>query len=78
MFILGRGASLIRFIRRQLSATSAVLSGFTGNPKACLITEPFWGIPFNLYVTDRLGRRRTSLIFDLLSWSLPTLIWAFA
>jgi DHA1 family tetracycline resistance protein-like MFS transporter len=30
------------------------------------------------YVTDRLGRRRTSIIFDLISWSIPTLLWAFA
>jgi len=30
------------------------------------------------HITDRLGRRRTSLIFDLASWSVPTLIWAFA
>ena len=30
------------------------------------------------HITDRLGRRRTSLFFDLVSWSIPTLIWAFA
>ncbi|WP_345702002.1 MFS transporter [Kitasatospora terrestris] len=29
-------------------------------------------------VTDRLGRRRTTLLFDLLSWSLPMFLWAFA
>ncbi len=29
-------------------------------------------------VTDKLGRKRATLIFDLLSWSVPTLIWAFA
>jgi len=29
-------------------------------------------------VTDKLGRRLTTLIFDTLSWSVPTLIWAFA
>lgn len=28
------------------------------------------------YITDRLGRRRTSLLFDMLAWSVPTLIWA--
>jgi DHA1 family tetracycline resistance protein-like MFS transporter len=27
------------------------------------------------YVTDRLGRRKTLLIFDLLSWSVPALLW---
>ncbi len=29
-------------------------------------------------VTDKLGRKRATLIFDVLSWSVPTLIWAFA
>lgn len=30
------------------------------------------------HLTDRLGRRRTTFIFDLLGWSVPTLIWAGA
>lgn len=92
------------------------LRSFKGNARTCILVEPLWGIPYNLYVpyaslymlalgvgekeigfvaavgmglqtfwsltagwiTDRFGRRRTSLVFDLLSWSLPTLIWAFA
>ncbi len=29
-------------------------------------------------ITDKLGRKRTTLIFDLISWSIPTLIWAVA
>jgi DHA1 family tetracycline resistance protein-like MFS transporter len=29
-------------------------------------------------VTDRLGRRRTTLVFDLLAWSGAMLLWAFA
>jgi MFS family permease len=29
-------------------------------------------------ITDKLGRKRTTLIFDILSWSVPTLIWAIA
>lgn len=29
-------------------------------------------------ITDKLGRRMTTFIFDLISWSLPTLIWAIA
>lgn len=29
-------------------------------------------------ITDKLGRKRTTLIFDFLSWSIPTLIWAIA
>jgi MFS transporter, DHA1 family, tetracycline resistance protein len=93
-----------------------MVRGFRGNARTCILTEPLWGIPFNLYlpyaslymlelgldttaigsvtavgmcfmmfwslasgyITDRLGRRRTSLIFDLLSWSIPCLIWAAA
>ena len=30
------------------------------------------------YVTDKLGRRRTTLIFDLTGWTIPILIWAVA
>ena len=29
-------------------------------------------------VTDKLGRRKTTLIFDTLSWSVPTFLWMFA
>lgn len=87
-----------------------------GNARACVYTEPLWGIPYNLYgpyisvymltlgvsdaqigliasigfffqiltalmsgvITDKLGRKRATLIFDILAWSVPTLIWAFA
>ena len=80
-----------------------------GNPKACMYTEPLWGIPFNLYapfasvymlalgvteqtigliatiglalqmitsilggpITDKLGRKRATFIFDTISWSIP-------
>ena len=87
-----------------------------GNPRACVYTEPLWGIPFNLFapyvsiymytlgltdsqigftasigmvfqiifsllggvITDKLGRKRTTLIFDILAWSIPCLIWAFS
>ena len=30
------------------------------------------------HLTDRLGRRRATLIFDLLGWSIPVAIWALA
>lgn len=30
------------------------------------------------YLTDRMGRKRAILIFDLLSWSVATLLWAFS
>lgn len=87
-----------------------------GNPRACVYTEPLWGIPFNLYgpyvsiymyslgvndaqiglivsigmifqiifallsgaITDKLGRKKTTLIFDIIAWSIPCIIWAFA
>src|SRR5262245_50551550 len=29
-------------------------------------------------ITDKIGRRRTTLLFDILSWSVPALIWALA
>lgn len=87
-----------------------------GNARACLFTEPLWGIPFNLYtpfvilymyhlgvldagigiilavgrlvqmvmaiaggiITDKYGRRLTTLVADIISWSIPMLIWAFS
>ncbi len=94
----------------------ATLRSLRGNPKACVLTEPLWGIPYNLYapyasvymlqlglkdsqigmlislglamqvvwallsgpITDKLGRRKTTFYFDLLSWSIPMLVLAFA
>jgi len=29
-------------------------------------------------IADKLGRKRTTLIFDIIAWSIPTLIWAVA
>jgi len=29
-------------------------------------------------ITDKLGRKKTTFIFDILSWSIPTLLWAFS
>lgn len=81
-----------------------------------MITEPLWGIPFNLYapyvsvymvalglrdsqiglvatvgmvcqvfftilggpLTDKLGRKRATFIFDSISWSAATIVWAIA
>ena len=92
------------------------LLSLEGNPRACVWTEPLWGIPFQLYapyaslymmalgvterqiglitsismllqvfsallggaITDKLGRKRTTLVFDVISWSIPCLIWAFS
>lgn len=94
----------------------ATLKGLKGNARGCVLTEPLWGIPYNLYapyvslymlslglkdsqigliasiglffqiltasfsgiLTDKLGRKKATLIFDLLSWSVSCLIWAVA
>lgn len=42
-----------------------------------LVAEVFW-TSLGGSITDKLGRKRTTLIFDTLSWSVPCLIWAFA
>jgi MFS family permease len=87
-----------------------------GNPRATVLTEPMFGIPYNLFspffsvymlalgvtdqgigtiaslglvfqifttllsgvIVDKFGRRLTLFITDLLSWSVPCLIWAVA
>ena len=87
-----------------------------GNARACIWTEPLWGVPFNLYkpyiarymvllglsmsdigkvatfayisqiissilsgvLTDKLGRRWCTLIFDVLAWSVPEFLCAFS
>ena len=87
-----------------------------GNGRACVYTEPMWGLSMMLVlpyagvymlalgikdqeigllatismlsqvvfgllggvITDKLGRRFTTAAFDLLAWSVPCLIWAFA
>lgn len=92
------------------------LVNLKGNPRACVYTEPLWGIPYNLFapyvsiymyalgvkdaeigfittigmlfqivfsllggvITDKFGRRRTTFIFDMISWSIPCLIWCIS
>jgi MFS family permease len=87
-----------------------------GNPRATVLTEIMFGIPYNLFtpflsiymlafgvtdqqigsiaslglflqifsallsgaIVDKYGRRLTLLIFDLLCWSVPCIIWAAA
>ena len=39
--------------------------------------QVFWALMSGA-ITDKLGRRRTTLLFDILAWSVPALIWAFA
>jgi DHA1 family tetracycline resistance protein-like MFS transporter len=42
-----------------------------------LVFQIFWTV-LSGAITDKVGRKRTTLIFDLISWSLPCLIWAMA
>lgn len=90
------------------------LVGLKGNPRACIYTEPMWGLSMNLClpyasvymlafglsdiqigivssiymfsqmifaflsgaIIDKMGRRKSTAIFDFIAWSLPCLIWA--
>jgi MFS family permease len=89
------------------------LAGLKGNPRACVYTEPLWGLSMNLClpyasvymlaiglndsqvglvatvymlsqvvfaffsgpITDKLGRRKSTAVFDFIAWCLPCLIW---
>jgi MFS family permease len=42
-----------------------------------LVFQIFWAM-ISGAITDKLGRKRTTLVFDIISWSIPCLIWAFA
>lgn len=42
-----------------------------------LVFQIFWTL-LSGAITDKLGRKRTTLIFDIISWSIPCLIWAIA
>ncbi|MCL5998110.1 MAG: MFS transporter [Chloroflexi bacterium] len=42
-----------------------------------LACQVFWTL-LSGAITDKLGRKRTTLIFDIISWSVPCLIWAIA
>ena len=84
-----------------------------GNPRACVYTEPLWGISVNLClpyasvymlqlglsdkdigviatvymlsqvlfaflsgpITDKMGRRKSTAVFDFIAWCIPCLIW---
>jgi len=88
-------------------------TGLKGNPRACVCTEPLWGLSMNLClpyasvymlaiglddsqvglvatiymlsqvvfaffsgpVTDKMGRRKSTAVFDFIAWCLPCLIW---
>jgi MFS family permease len=102
--------------RRQRNPLLRTFLTLEGNQRACIWTEPMWGIPFNLYaplaavymaalkmspldigivttvsfisqmlaaplsgvLTDKLGRRLCTLIFDITAWVIPTFLWATA
>jgi len=89
------------------------LKNMKGNPRACIYTEPLWGLSVNLClpyasvymlalglndfqvgltatiamlsqgvfaflsgpITDKLGRRKATAIFDFLAWCIPCIIW---
>ena len=42
-----------------------------------MVFQIFWTI-LSGAVTDKLGRKRTTLLFDIISWGVPGLIWAIA
>jgi len=100
-------------MRNPLLATALSLRG---NPRACVYTEPLWGLSMCLclpyasvymlelgvhdaqlgfvtsvgmfsqvvfgllggVITDKLGRRVTTAVFDVVAWCVPCLIWFFA
>lgn len=92
------------------------LTHMKGNQAICLWTEPFFGIPNNLFIplasvymaalglspfliglvttlslisqtvaaamagimTDKLGRKRATITFDVFAWIIPSVLWATA
>ena len=102
-----------KLLKHQLLRT---LFELRGNSRACVYTEPMWGLSMNLclpyatvymlalgmsdievgivssiymfsqmifaflsgVIVDKMGRRKSTVVFDFLAWSLPCLIWAFS
>ena len=94
----------------------ATVRNLRGNARGVVLTEPMWGLAYNLYapyvsvymlalglqdsqigliasiglicqfgwtlvsgaITDKFGRKRTTLVTDIIAWSIPCLIWAVA
>ena len=107
---------MLNRVRRTHHPLIETLVGLRGNERACVYTEPLWGIPHSLYIpfftvyqhalgvsdsqigallslgmvlqvlssliggilTDRFGRRWITFVMDIVSWSVPVLIWALA
>ena len=91
----------------------STLTKLKGNPRACVYTEPLWGLSMNLCmpyisvymlalglrdaqigfivtvttisqivfsflsgpITDKMGRRKATAVFDIIAWCIPSLIW---
>jgi len=91
----------------------STLKDLRGNPRACVYTEPLWGLSMNLCmpylsvymlalgltdsriglivtinlisqiafsffsgpITDKMGRRKATVIFDIFGWCIPSIIW---
>ncbi len=92
------------------------MQGIGTNPRASILTEPLWFIPYALFTpfqsiymrqigltngeigftiafglflqifggllggvcADKMGRRKSTFIFDIIGWTAPCLLWAFA
>lgn len=103
---------------RQKSSGNALfqsLKSAKGNQRVILLSEPLFGMPYNMYIpfaavymaacglnplqigtmatvnllsqmvastvsgaySDKLGRRKTLILFDIISWCAPMLVWSF-
>jgi len=49
-----------------------------GLTQTVLVATQILASLFSGYLTDHLGRKRTTLIFDLISWSGACIVWAFS
>ena len=115
-FPAAAGAVFTDPVPRVRNPMMASLLGLRGNGRACVYTEPMWGLSMMLVlpyasvfmlalgvhdeqigllatiamlsqvvfgllggvITDKLGRRLTTAVFDVVAWSIPCLIWAIA
>jgi len=96
-----------------MSTLFSTLKHLKGNPRACVYTEPLWGLSMNLCmpylsvymlalglndsriglivtinlisqiifsflsgpISDKIGRRKATAVFDVIAWCIPSLIW---
>lgn len=59
---------------REIGLTPAQIGSIL---TAMLLSQFFWSL-FSGFLTDKLGRRTCTVIFDVIAWSIPTLLWACA